>query len=339
MAIPIAIEACGFDYGLFDRLIEEELTHTTSVTEEDFFASVFTPFSYSPPPMSRAKHWCFTLNNYQVTDIDRINALDGEVDYLIYGKEVGASGTPHLQGFVSFKTRVRRALAIERIGQAHFTVARNVDAAIEYCKKEGDLFEFGTRPKGPGSRSDLEEFKQAVVAGERSMKTLRHTFSDVVARYPKFCSDFVQDNTPRKIVDPFPLFLWQQTLYHDLSLVPCSRKIIFIVDRTGNMGKSWFCHYYAGLHHNTQVLLPGKKADMSYVLDQTIRVLFVDAPRSKQGEYLQYDFLEDVKNGYVFCPKYESSIKYLGPMHIIVMMNESPDLTKLSLDRYDIREI
>lgn len=78
---------------------------------------------------------------------------------------------------------------------------------------------------------------------------------------------------------------------------------------------------------------------MTYVLNPSIRVLFVDAPRSKQGEYLQYDFLEECKNGYVFSPKYESAIKRLDPIHLVVMMNERPDETKLSRDRYDIRVI
>jgi len=62
----------------------------------------------------------------------------------------------------------------------------------------------------------------------------------------------------------------------------------------------------------------------------------MDAPRSKQGEYIQYDFLEEVKNGRVFCPKYESRMKRLGKCHVVVMMNEHPDLTKLSDDRYSI---
>lgn len=290
--------------------------------------------------MSRARHWCFTLNNYEAEDIERLTGLQAEVDYIIFGKENASTGTPHLQGFVSFKTRVRRATAIERIGQAHLTVTRNIDQAIEYCKKEGDFTEIGTRPRNnQGRRSDLDDFKAAVVAGELRIATLRAQYSDVVARYPRFVHDFIQDNIPKKAVDAHPLRDWQQQLNHDLLLPPDRRKIIFIVDFTGNTGKSWFCHYYCGLHENAQVILPGKKADMSFVLDPLIRVLFVDAPRSKQGEYLQYDFLEDVKNGYVFSPKYESRIKTMDKVHVVVMMNEMPDRLKLSQDRYDIREI
>lgn len=78
---------------------------------------------------------------------------------------------------------------------------------------------------------------------------------------------------------------------------------------------------------------------MAYSLSEDIRVLFIDAPRSKQGEYIQYDFLEDVKNGRIFSGKYESRMKRLGPCHVVVMMNELPDMLKLSEDRYNIIEI
>jgi Putative viral replication protein len=329
-----------FDYGLLERLFIEETNSVPNfISFDDEISYALGSFQYCPPPMSRARHWCFTLNNYQAEDLARLETLSTDLDYLIYGKEVASSGTPHLQGFVSFRTRVRRATAIERVGQAHFTVARKIDEAIEYCKKEGDFTEYGTRPKSPGSRSDLDDLKAAVLAGEYSLPALRLQFSDVVARYPRFVSDFVADNIPQKAVESFPLRPWQQTLNHDLLMEPDGRKIIFIVDPLGNTGKSWFAHYYCSMHSNVQVILPGKKADMCYVLNPLIRVLFIDAPHSKQGEFIQYDFLEDVKNGFVFSPKYESRVKHLSKVHVVVMMNEMPDQHKLSSDRYDIRRI
>lgn len=331
-----------FDLATFLSCCEAEYEYypfIRSTDEEEPNLYRYLDFDRNGVMGSRAKHWCFTLNNYTPEDVDRIDSLEETVDYLIYGKEVGESGTPHLQGFVSFKNRVRRSTAVARLGQAHFTVARNVDQAIEYCKKEGDFKEFGNRPKGPGARSDLEDFKKAVLDGETSMSKLRADFSDVVAKYPKFCQDFVHDNLPKKEVPLYPLHEWQQILYNDLRNEPCDRKIIFMVDVVGNSGKSWFGHYYCQLNEKAQVMLPGKKADMSYLLDPTIRVLFVDAPRSKQGEFIQYDFLEDVKNGFVFSPKYESRVKHLAKVHVVVFMNEMPDMGKLSADRYDIRRI
>lgn len=340
MAIPTTEEFTDFDYGLFETCLDEVLGEIYSqCTEEQEFSRFTSPFSSTPLAMSRARHWCFTLNNWTASSIVQLESLGGEVDYLVYGKEVGASGTPHLQGFVSFRTRVRRNQCIAKIGQAHFTVARHIDQAIEYCKKDGDFVEIGSRPRGPGARSDLADFKEAVLGGNLDMASLRDQFSDTVAKYPKFCVDYVNDNMPKKTVEPHLMRPWQQVLNHDLNLPANDRTIVFIVDKQGNQGKSWFAHYYASIHDNAQVMSPGKKADMAYALVPTIRVLFIDAPRSKQGEYLQYDFLEDVKNGYVFSPKYESRVKHLSKVHVVVMMNEHPDMTKLSQDRYDIREL
>lgn len=315
-----------FDESLFLQILNEEINSSpTPLIDQN--------------TMSRAKHWCFTLNNYTQDDIDRIAENSPFFDYLVFGKEVGASGTPHLQGFVSFPQRVRRNICVERIGQAHFTVARNVDHSIRYCKKDGDFVEFGVAPTGSGTRKDLDAFKLAVSSGVLDMKKLRADFSEVVAKYPKFAHDFVQDHMPRKVVECFPLRPWQQALYDTLKLPADPRGIIFIVDPDGNAGKSWFGHYYCFMHEDAQVLLPGKKADMSYVLNPLVRVLFIDAPRSKQGEFIQYDFLEDVKNGYVFSSKYESRVKHLKPCHVVVFMNEDPDYNKLSRDRYHVRKV
>lgn len=315
-----------FDSDLFMQLCEEEYIPRILFGDEDW-------------AMSRAKHWCFTLNNYTDEDIERIKNNASFFEYMIYGREVGETGTPHLQGFVSFPQRVRLNHCVETVGQAHFTVARNVEHSIQYCKKDEDYTEYGERPKGKANRSDLDAFKSAVLAGTTDMKQLRAEHSEVVARYPKFCLDFLEDNRPKKIVDFFPLRPWQMALYDSLKLAPDARSIFFIVDYEGNSGKSWFGHYYCFMHDNAQVLLPGKKADMSFALNPDIRVLFIDAPRSKQGDFLQYDFLEDVKNGYVFCSKYESKIKYMQPCHVVVFMNEEPDMNKLSKDRYIIRRI
>jgi len=288
-----------------------------------------------PSSGPRAKHWCFTLNNYTQQDVDRLANLAG-VDYLIFGKEVGASGTPHLQGYVAFQSRKRLQQCIQEIGQAHFSITRMIEQSIEYCKKDGDFIEIGTPPKGNGKRCDLEEFKQTVREGVLDLKELRELHSTVCARYPMFVRSYVNDLKPKVCVDLHPLMPWQANLNGILILPPHPREIIFVVDTVGNQGKSWFCRYYSDLHDNCQIILPGKKADMAFTIDDSKRVFLVDAPRSKQGEFVQYDFLEELKNGMVFSPKYESIVKKFKTPHVVVMMNEEPDMNKLSNDRYNI---
>lgn len=291
-----------------------------------------------------SKNWCFTLNNYSDEDVERLNNLvdtEDRVEYLIYGKELAASGTPHLQGFVVFGQRTRLVMVKAIIGSnPHVEVARNVNASVEYCKKDGEWVEFGSRSSKQGTRSDLEEFKTAVKGGMLSLSEIREHHSDVYAKYHRFCLEYIDDNYPKNVIPDHELRPWQVSLKTLLEQPADRRKIIFVVDEVGNSGKSWFAHYYTRLIGDEgQVMLPGKKADMAYALKPGLKVLFLDAPRSKQGEFIQYDFLEDLKNGYVFSTKYESRIKSYEPMHVVVNMNESPDRTKLSEDRYKVINI
>lgn len=290
--------------------------------------------------MGGSRNWCFTLNNYNEDQITAIVALENEdlVSYCVFGKEIGDTGTKHLQGYICFTKRMLLKGVKDYIGgNPHVEVARHPQKAADYCKKDGDFIEFGEPPAAAsGKRNDLEEFKSDVKNGVLDPKELREKHSLVMGRYPNFARAYVLDNTPALEFEMFPLREWQMALNQKLNREPDSRTIIFIVDTNGNQGKSWFAHYYKRMHEKVQILLPGKKADMAFSVDPNNRVLFLDAPRSKQGDYIQYDFLEDVKNQYVFSPKYESYHKNMRKSHVVVLMNEQPDMHKLSIDRYDI---
>lgn len=92
--------------------------------------------------MSQFRHFTFTHNNYDGTEVE--DAIDCR--YIIYGKEVGESGTPHLQGFISFKEKKSLKQLIKLLPGCHVEVARVPEAAIEYCKKEGQVTERGVAP-------------------------------------------------------------------------------------------------------------------------------------------------------------------------------------------------
>lgn len=293
--------------------------------------------------MPGSKNFCFTLNNFSEDDVERINGLvdnNPNVGYVIYGKETApTTGTPHLQGFINFKIRHLLDDVKQIIGSnPHVEVARKVIACITYCKKSHDWYEFGKISR-QGRRSDLEDFKEDVKKGMLSLTEIRERHSEVYSRSPRFVMEYVTDHFPRVIIPDHELRPWQQTLMARLSSPPDRRKIIFVVDEVGNSGKSWFAHWYCRKNENCQVIVPGRKVDMAYTLNELLKVIFMDAPRSKQGEYIQYDFLEELKDGFVFSSKYESRNKTYEPMHVVVNMNENPDMSKLSRDRYDIINI
>ena len=64
----------------------------------------------------------FTLNNY--TEYDKSFLNDLECNYIVYGEEIGEQGTPHLQGFVTFKNSCRlaslKSLSLGHIGKRLF---------------------------------------------------------------------------------------------------------------------------------------------------------------------------------------------------------------------------
>lgn len=293
-----------------------------------------------PPQPNPAKHWCFTLNNYDDGALLKIrNAFDaGGISYLIFGKEVGATGTPHLQGFVSFKKKLRLAPIIALVGQAHWTIARNVRQSIEYCKKDGDVTEYGAPPNvpgGSGERTDLLAFRAAVEEGMVDPTELRAAFPVVMARYRHFALSTIRDFQPLPPIPDHELLPWQQLLVDSLDGEPNPRTITFVIDEVGNKGKSWFCSYCEKTFERVQIMKCGKRDDMAFELQENVRTVIIDVSRS-QSEFLNYQFLEDLKDGRVFSPKYESYTKRFNSPHVIVMMNETPNESKLSADRYNM---
>ena len=102
---------------------------------------------------SRARHWCFTLNNYTEDDVAYLEAFSqtGPVVYIVFGKEVGESGTPHLQGYIIFRSQQYFSYVKALLPRGHWGVKRDTSKkASDYCKKDGDFFEAGQLPKESG---------------------------------------------------------------------------------------------------------------------------------------------------------------------------------------------
>lgn len=90
--------------------------------------------------ISCAKNWCFTLNNYTEAELSSISSIVPEICTLaIVAKEVGESGTPHLQGFCAFKIKCR-PMSHDFPKRMHWEKCKGSAAQNEaYCSKDGDV--------------------------------------------------------------------------------------------------------------------------------------------------------------------------------------------------------
>lgn len=303
--------------------------------------------------MSRTRFWTLTLFDYKDEDISNWSQVvaEGKAQYLCFQEEVApTTGAKHLQGYICFEKTTRLTGVKKALGSRTLHAVRSngtPSANRTYCSKpetavEGSFKEFGEIPAEPsrGKRTDFERFKEAVEDGLRCKRKAREEFPELTAKYPRWCYDFISDQQDIQC-EEHSYYEWQADLESLLSEPPDDRKVIFVVDTTGNQGKTWFAKHYCKLHEDAQFLEPAKKADMAYALRESIRVLFLNITRtsdSDKNDYL-YSFIECVKDGMIFSPKYESRMKYLPKCHVVVMMNDLPKRNLLSADRYSIIEL
>lgn len=139
---------------------------------------------------ARSKAFTFTINNYNestLTTIRNIPSWDKFV-YICFQKEVGASGTPHLQGYIQLSTRVRFTQVKDKLGgRAHLEDSRGSDQDnYIYCSKEGgqEFTEIGERIEmGRKKRKrDDEDYSDLITYIKEG-----HTERQIIERFPELC--------------------------------------------------------------------------------------------------------------------------------------------------------
>lgn len=309
--------------------------------------------------MAQSTEWCFTLNNWLPHQFEYLNSLY-DVDrhgiaYIVIGKERGANGTPHLQGFVKFNARrrfgsVRRILGGgvfgRRIHLEHRAPRSTAFAAAQYCKKEDDYVEYGEVPQAPTPgaprRTDWERFRDYCKDLEHrpTPRQLFEDFPGLYGRYEDRLNDIIDEYLPNPVLETREYRDWQADLADQISQEADDRSVIFVVDPQGGTGKSFFVRKFISEHFEiTQRLSVGKRDDLAYAIDPKKKVFLFDIPRGNM-EFLQYGILEQLKDRMVFSPKYKSVNKILEHTpHVVIFCNEMPDLNAMTEDRYKLRLI
>lgn len=132
------------------------------------------------------------------------------------------------------------------------------------------------------------------------------------------------------------LYKWQQQIEELLNQPADDRKIYWLVDRDGNLGKTALCKYICNRYNALYV--SGKAADIKYGITQYLEnneldIVLLDFPRSLE-QFVSFDAIESVKNGIFFSSKYESGMVMFNSPHVFCFSNFIPDTSSLSEDRW-----
>lgn len=257
--------------------------------------------STSPPAtyqISPAKRWCFTANNYTEALIDEIVPKFQKLCQVAgFSKEVGESGTPHLQGYVEFWKKCRPSSHCFPKGIHWIKCKGNRDSNVRYITKDGPMF-----------------------------------FNHGLPKPPK----------PVKVINPD--YEWEQEILEIIKDEPDDRKVYWYWSKEGCAGKTSFCKYLT-VNHGA-ITLSGKTADMKNGIikyqekNGTLpELILINIPRSKDADYMNYEGMEAIKDMYFFSGKYEGGMVCGNPPHLFIFANVPPDTSKMSSDRWVIKEI
>ncbi len=151
------------------------------------------------PTGGRHRGFCFTLNNpVGVIDVSKFGSA-----YCVYQKEKGEGNTPHFQGFVYFANARTFAQLKKMLPRAHWAIMNgSVQENEHYCSKPivgceckhckdcparlDGPFRSGERPKGQGTRSDLNSVKEMIDEGKSEVEIARSAFGTWCRYYRAF---------------------------------------------------------------------------------------------------------------------------------------------------------
>lgn len=146
--------------------------------------------------------YCFTWNNYKEEDINFIKSYKS--DYLIFGEEIGESGTPHLQGYIEFAGTKKLETLHKHMPKVHWEPRRGTqEQAITYCKKDGKFHEQGEK-KTQGERTDLNKIGEMIL--NKTFVPSEHPTEMI--RYHKGIQAFTEATYKDRTEPPTVKWLW-----------------------------------------------------------------------------------------------------------------------------------
>lgn len=250
----------------------------------------------------KARRWVLVLNNYTDDEFKMLEQHFNKINstYII-GKEIGESGTPHLQMYLEVKNPISFNALKKLNERLHIEKAKGtIEQNMEYCKKDGNYFtnnisieekllmlEYGNTVWKPWQQNVINLLNQK--PDTRTINWIWEENGNVGKSYLCKYISMKYDSIicTGKTNDIFnQLLQWRQKNPDELQTPPC------IID----VPRSEFCH-------------------------------------------INYAAIEQLKNGFVFSGKYEGG-KYHGlAPHIFIFANSPPTESKLSCDRWNVIQV
>ena len=186
-----------------------------------------------------------------------------------------------------------------------------------------------------GQRVDLDSLLMKLDEHETWLDVIRDVeISLELAKYLRFAKEYFDAKKPAEM--ELELNSWQKSMMDELTQEPDDRKIVWIYDPQGGIGKSTLAKYL--VRNYNAIVVSGSKSDILHGYNNEKIVIF-DYTRSQEG-YISYSAMESIKDGLYFSTKYNSKMVVRDDnAHVLIFANWLPKFENLSADRWDLRTL
>lgn len=147
--------------------------------------------------VQRSCNFCYTLNNWTPEEATELQAVPCR--YHQYGEEVGASKTPHLQGFICFNN-ARYFEAVKKLlpSRCHIEVMKGrIDQNEAYVSKENLAFTKGEPPLTQTQKGQMEKDRYALALSLAKEGKIDDIDADLQVRHYNTWKQIFKDNPPQ----------------------------------------------------------------------------------------------------------------------------------------------
>ena len=245
--------------------------------------------------MPRSKNFTFTVNNYSQDHIDMLKEHNCRA--MGYGKEVGDSGTPHLQGWVCYINARQFSAVVKKLPGAHVEIMKSkLEVNRKYCAKDGDYIEWGDIPMTQEEKGKEEKERWIRNLDLAKAGKVEEIDADIQMRYYGTIKKIAADHAPK----PKPVDELDNRWYYGASGTGKSK-----LARTDNPGA------YIKLNNKWWDGYDGED------------VVIID-------DFDKYDIalsghLKRWSDHYPFPAEFKGGVKVIRPKRIIVTSNYSPE--------------